>query len=81
MKRWIVAAGAVVVAAFAYVAPVALLIVLPTAITLGLVAWVMWGGAATAPRTTPALSDPAGVVRRAPGRMRPTTPGRRPRRR
>lgn len=39
------AAGVAGVAAFAYVAPVALLIVAPTAVTLGLVAWAMWGGA------------------------------------
>ena len=49
MKRWIVVAGAAVVAAFAYVAPVALLIILPTAVTLGLVAWAMWGGAGDSP--------------------------------
>lgn len=49
MRWWIVAVIAVVVSAFAYLAPVALLIVLPTAVTLGLVAWVMWGGAGDAP--------------------------------
>lgn len=49
MKRGIMAAVAVGVAAFAYVAPVALLIVLPTAVTLGLVAWAMWGRAGDTP--------------------------------
>lgn len=49
MKRWIVTAGVAGVAAFAYLAPVALLIVLPTAVTLGLVAWAMWGGPAESP--------------------------------
>lgn len=49
MKWWIVTAIGAGVAAFAYVAPVALLIVLPTAITLGLVAWAMWGRAGDAP--------------------------------
>ncbi|MBJ7455989.1 MAG: hypothetical protein JHC74_08015 [Thermoleophilia bacterium] len=49
MKRWIIAAGTGGVAAFAYVAPVALLIVLPTAVTLGLVAWAMWSGAVESP--------------------------------
>lgn len=44
--RW---SGAIVVlagvVALAFATPVLLFVVLPTALTLGAVAWVMWGGA------------------------------------